>query len=71
MWRYCIVLRILAYLQAIDGEKGYYLQGIKSNVVLHLIAMLLHMLCNDTAYVLQRHCIGFAVILYRLCSDTV
>ena len=33
MWRYCIVLRILAYLQAIDGEKGYYLRGIKSNVV--------------------------------------
>ena len=64
MWRYCIVLRILAYLQAIDGEKGYYLRGIKSNVVLHLY-------CNVVAYALQRYCIGFAVMLHRLCSDTV
>ena len=36
MWCYCIFLRILAYLQAIYREKGYYLRGIKSNVVLHL-----------------------------------
>ena len=62
MWRYCIVLRILAYLQAIDGEKGYYLRGIKSNVVLHLY-------CNVVAYALQRYCICFAAILHRLCSD--
>lgn len=71
MWRYCIVLRILAYLQAIDGEKGYYLRGIKSNVVLHLYCNVVAYACSDTAYVLQRYCIGFAVMLHRLCSDTV
>lgn len=55
MWRYCIFLRILAYLQAIYREKGYYLRGIKSNVVLHLY-------CNVVAYALQRYCICFIQI---------